>query len=266
MTKSFIHFNRRDIRLRFPSDPANPWFSEFQDESDGFERPKYHVTRAINGPAADVKPGDIIWLVGQLYAPWGEHLPATFDARIDVASLTKREKGRGFRYAASGSSRWFPLTNATGELRRLMTPAPTQQNARLWKDHSRAVGQYLRRLRELASDRPLRSWESQLSERPLHFVSYRIQDGSKAAFECVRQLINQGVRVFWDRWSLPRRLAERREAVGDCPLDATIDRNIRRADVVWGIETPLYKVPGSYAARERELAKSLNKYRAFGSG
>jgi hypothetical protein len=31
--------------------------------------------------------------------------------------------------------------------------------------------------------------------------------------------------------------------------------------VVWGIESPLYGTAGSYAARERQLAKTLNKYR-----
>lgn len=91
--RSFIHFNRRDVKLRFPSDPNDPWYSEFQCPSDGFDRPRYHVTRAVHGPASQVEPGDTIWLVGQLYTPWGEGLPATLDARIDVADIGLPKKG-----------------------------------------------------------------------------------------------------------------------------------------------------------------------------
>ena len=93
------------------------------------------------------------------------------------------------------------------------------------------------------------------------FISYRISDGTKAAFGKARTLISEQKPVFWDRWSLPRRLAERRERLGDHPLDATIKAGIRGAAVVWGIEKPLYAQRGSYAARERKLAQRLKKYR-----
>lgn len=261
MGSHFVHFNRRDIRLRFPTDPRDPWFSELQCESGGFDRPRYHVTRAVDGPALEVQPGDTIWLVGQLYAPWNERLPATLDARIDVEAVGPRDGGPGHRYAAAASSRWFPLTNSTAKLRALNCVGSTQQIAPLWKNRRHPLGRYLQRMRKLASDEPLREWEEEIESRPLHFISYRIRDGSRAAFDCAKRLLGEGARVFWDRWSLPRRLAERREAVGDRPLDDTIVTSIHQAALVWGIESPLYGVPGSYAARERELAKSLNKYR-----
>ena len=261
MASHFIHFNRRDIRLRFPTDPQDPWFSELQCDSGGFERPRYHVTRAVDGPAREVQPGDTIWMVGQLYAPWNACLPATLDARIDIETVGPRDRGPGYRYAAAATSRWFPLTDSTAKLGALNCVSSSQQIAPLWKNRRHPLGRYLQRMRKLASDDLLREWEVEIESRPLHFISYRIRDGSRAAFDCAKRLLGEGARIFWDRWSLPRRLAERREAVGDRPLDETIETNIHQADIVWGIESPLYGAPGSYAVRERELAKLLNKYR-----
>ncbi|MEL7451332.1 MAG: hypothetical protein AAFN78_19115 [Pseudomonadota bacterium] len=263
MKQHFVHFNRRDIRLRFPIDPEDPWFSELQDKADGFDQPRYHVTRAIDGPAAEVESEATIWLVGQLYAPWGEQFPPTLDARVDVAEVNERNGKPGFRYAAADTSRWFDLTPATEQLRALQCTPRENGPLTLWKDPKRPIGHYLRRMRKLASGEILQAWEREQASRPLHFVSYRLRDGSRPAFSCARQLFQEGKRVFWDRWCLPRRLAERREAVGDQPLDATIEARIREADVVWGVESPLYMDENCYAARERELAQSLGKYRSF---
>lgn len=263
MKRHFVHFNRREVRLRFPTDPDHPWFSELQSESDGFGQPRYHVTRATEGPAADVDSRDTIWLVGQLYAPWGERFPATLDAKIDVAAVGPRVGKPGYRFAAADTSRWFTLTDSTEHLRALNCPTRDGGTTCLWKSQSRPIGHYLQRIRELANGEILEDWESQQQSRPLHFVSYRIRDGSRSAFRCARSLVHEGNRVFWDRWCLPRRLAERREAVGDQPLDETIEASIHEADVVWGIESPLYGAPRSYAARERKLARMLNKYRPF---
>jgi hypothetical protein len=262
MGRHFIHFNRRQLRLRFPSDPANPWFSELQGEADGFDRPRYHVTRANEGPAAEISAGDTIWLVGQLYAPWGERLPAAIDARIDVASVKPRDGCHGFRFEAAPSSRWFALSPSTCQLSALHSRNQTRVNV-LWKDTRRPLGQYCRRLRELANAEILQAWEADQAGKPLQFISYRIRDGSRPAFRCAQALLRQGHRVFWDRWCLPRRLAERREAVGDAPLHNILEAGIKDADTVWGIESPLYSSPGSYAARERRLAISLNKYRPY---
>ena len=262
MGSHYIHYNRREVRLRFPTDPSDPWFSEEQGEAEGFDRPRYHVTRAVDGPAASVEAGDTIWLLGQLYAPWGDHLPPTLDARIDVAGVGRRNGATGYRYSAAETSRWFPLTECTAQLYALETITAAEGIVPLWKDHSRPIGHYLRRMRKLSSSRGLQEWEAGLGSRPLHFISYRIRDGSQPAFDCAQRLFNLGVRVFFDRWCLPRRLAERREAVGDEPLDNTLFEAIHEAEAVWGIESPLYAAPGSYTVRERDLAQSLNKYRA----
>ena len=266
MIRHFIHYNRREVRLRFPADPQDPWFSELQEESAGFDRPRFHVTRAIDGPAASVKAGDTIWLVGQLYAPWGDQLPPTLDARIDVADVRPGSGGTGYRFAAAETSRWFALTECTAQLYALEVITAGAGAVPLWKDHARPIGHYLRRMREVSSSRELQEWEAGLKSRPLHFISYRICDGSQPAFDCAKRLFKQGVRVYFDRWCLPRRLAERREAVGDAPLDNTLFEGIHEAEVVWGIESPLYAAPGSYTVRERDLAQSLNKYRAVVPG
>lgn len=248
--------------MRFPRDPKDPWFSELQPEPAGFARPEYHVTRAANGPAAAVRPGDSIWLVAQLYTPWGK-LPAALDARIDVSTVGPRHRGSGFRYAAAEGSRWFPLADVAGVLVRLESLRLDGTTQPVVKDLSRPIGRYLQRMRCLTSAAPLRVWEEQLSSSGVHFISYRIADGTRAAFQLAHELSGAGVPFFWDRWSLPRRLAERREVVGESALDGRIEDYIRRAEVVWGVETPLYRQSGSYAERERQLASNLGTYRRW---
>lgn len=260
MGRSFIHFNRRDVKLRFPSDPNDPWYSEFQRPSDGFDRPRYHVTRAVHGPASQVERGDTVWLVGQLYTPWGEILPATLDARIDVADIGLPENGVGYRYTAASSSRWFPLARSTECLQHLETAKGRSTKNKIWENPSRPIGHYLQRMRVLKNDDYLRMWETALESKSLHFVSYRIRDGSYAAFELVKDLLSRDVAIFWDRWSLPRRLAERREAVGDEPLNEAIMSAIHSVEAVWGVESPLYGAKNSYSLRERALALALGKY------
>ena len=262
MSRHYAHFTRRVLRLRFPEDPEDPWYSELQDVSGGLDRPRYHVTRAVSGRAADIKPGDTIWLVGQLYTPWGERFPAALDARIDVAAVTPRQGKPGFRYTAAETSQWLDLSDSTAALEALRCPndnGPT----RLWRDRDRPIGQYLRQIRAIANGDVLETWSADQRNRALHFVSYRIQDGTRPAYARAHALFEEGHRVFWDRWSLPRRLAERREAVGDEPLNATIEGKIHDAATVWGIETPLYDATGSYAAHERHLAECLNKYQGI---
>ena len=95
----------------------------------------------------------------------------------------------------------------------------------------------------------------------MNFISYRIADGTQQAFEKVQELLKRGNKVFWDRWCLPRRLAERRECVNDKALDAQLMSHLQMASVVWGIESPLYADVESYAQKECAAARELGTYK-----
>ena len=111
------------------------------------------------------------------------------------------------------------------------------------------------------SGEKLKRWEQKLKNEELNFVSYRICDGTRFAFQKVNSLIKDRKVVFWDRWSLPRRLAERRELVADKFLDKYIMEQLDQSSVVWGIESKNYSVEGSYSAKEQFRARNLKKYR-----
>jgi hypothetical protein len=96
---------------------------------DGFNKPRFHVTRNADGAAASISVGDTIGIVSQLFSPWG-HLPPAFDAR------------------------------------------------------------------RLVSAEPIELWTRKLAAEPVHFVSYRIRDGSREAFRKVQDRIGQG-KVFF---------------------------------------------------------------------
>lgn len=261
MPDSFIHFNRRTVRRRLPATLETPWYAEAQEATGGFDRPAYHVTRATGGAAARVKPGDTIWLVGQLYMG-KRKLPPALDARIEVLSVDSRRNEPGFRYAASPASRWFPLVDLRPVLLGLQSRDAMGNLSPLLADPDRPVGFSLRRMRQLVDDEPFRRWEEAMDSRDHHFISYRLKDGTAAAFETAHDLCRRNVPFFWDRWSMPRRLVERRELVEDAYLNRMIEQHIRRAETVLGVESPLYFEAGCYATRERELAQSLHKYRS----
>ncbi|MEJ2309769.1 MAG: hypothetical protein P8Z31_03830 [Gammaproteobacteria bacterium] len=276
MPNHYIHFNRRQVRLdphrkrdcepqaQPESGPERqdeqPWYAIKQDGDAGFERPMYHVTRAETASAAAIRPGDTIWLIGQLYTPWGK-LPAALDARFDVACVDRRKETKGFHYTAAESSRWFPCADVSRVLFSLTSKTASGRATPLVGDPDKPVGYYLRQLRRLVSAAGLQEWERKLDEAPKHFVSYRHVDGTRLAYEFIASLLTDGKVVYWDRWSLPRRLAERREHVTKQALDQRITDLIDKARTVWGIETPCYAVEGSYSLQEKELSLRLGKYR-----
>jgi hypothetical protein len=264
MQRHFIHYIRRQVRLVYSKGEPSPWFAEMQADVAGLQGPKYHVTRSISGAAVEVEACDIIWLIGQLYSPWG-HLPPAIDARIDVAvkSEIRDQRGhlRGYRFQAAETSPWFPLADATELLGVLETQDRKGRISPLREQANRQIGQFLQRMRRLNSGDPLVKWESELKMRGFEFVSYRVCDGTHAAFNKVKSIVDTGRSVFWDRWSLPRRLAERREKLQDPALEAQLHEQIRQAAIVWGIESPLYGQENSYSHREMTLAKTLGKFR-----
>lgn len=254
----FIHYVPRRVVLRTPEDPTDPWLSVFQDTSDGFERPVCHVTGRLSGPAARVRPGDSIWLVGQLFSPWGV-LPPAIDARIDVSRVGT--DGKTLRFEADASSSWFPLADATSVLGKLRTVDARGTKRDMTVDDSTRIGHQLQGMRALQSATPLEHWAERLGSTQFEFVSYRLQDGSAAAFRLVETILRRGGIVFWDRWCLPRRLAERRERIDDAALDRYLLRHLRAARTVWGIESPGYFEADRYAHKEWCEALRAGNYR-----
>lgn len=260
----FIHYLPRQVVMRFPKNASAPWFHRYQRRDDGFERPTRHTTQRKNGAAALVQRGDRIWIVSQIFSPWG-HLPPCIDACVVVESVQKR-RGGGFHFIAASSSRWFPLMDAQRLLASLDTVNAAGDKKKLWADTCRPVGHSLQSMRRLDSAQVLRDWERSLKDLPLNFISYRIADGTAQAFETVRKLLGRGEKVFWDRGCLPRRLAERRERLSNGKLDMLLMRKLRSAAAVWGIESPLYADARSYAQKECTAAQKLGTYKPVRQG
>jgi len=260
MSRHFIHYLPRQIVLRFPSDPDDPWFAEVQGVGKGFSKPQFHVSRRATGPTRDVKPGDTIWLVSQIHSPWGA-LPPGIDARIDVKRIEERDDG-ALRFVAAATSSWFPLADASLVLATLESSDSRGQVSKIHRHADSPIGRSLQSMRRLVSGEPLVAWTEALRPKRAHFISYRICDGTHSAFLKVERLLGKGKVVFWDRWCLPRRLAERREVVGDRALDKHLMAHLRQSKVVWGIKSDAYSEGGSYCAKERAEARRLGTYRA----
>lgn len=265
MPQVFIHYLPRKVRILSPAKPGTAWYVDLQKPVSGFERPQYHVTRAASGPAAKIRPGDTIWIISQLYSRWGV-LPPAVDARMEVASVCTLRKGgeiTGYRYNAAGRSRWFPLADATVEMQALKTVNSKGQINELWPAPHLPIGCYLQQPRKLMTGERLGRWEKQLDDRGFDFVSYRLRDGTPAAFKAVQALVSAGQCVWWDRWSLPRGLAERREHVADGHLQSYLVGQLSRAKKVWGIDSPYYDEPGSYSCLEKQHASQLGKFEPY---
>lgn len=257
MASHFIHYLKRQVIIRFPQNEADPFFAQYQNGIDGFERPMYHITRRTTGPATRIGPGSVIWLFSVLRSPWGD-LPPSLDAKF-VVDRVEALPDRRLKFYAARSSVWYPVADATVLLQTLRT---VNQNgeSRLWADASKPIGFYLQSMRQLSNgDRP-EKWASKIILSGYDFISYRIKDGTKAAFLKTKELIEQGNIVFWDRFCLPRRLAERRELVSDAALDSYLMDKLAGSSKVWGIESKLYHVVNSYAFKEAEAAKAQGNY------
>lgn len=259
ISSSFIHYLPRRVVLNFPQNGEHPWFRRYQKRGDSFDFPTRHTTQQRTGIASTVKPGDCIWIVSQIFSPWGP-IPPSIDARIDVQDIKIRKDG-GYNYMAASSSKWFPLLDAQVLLQTLETVNAEGQRKALWRDISRPIGHSLQSMRRLYSANPLIAWENDMAQKPLNFISYRIADGTAGAFQHARLLAERGESVFWDRWCLPRRLAERRELVSSTKLNEKLMNDLRSATIVWGIETEKYWEKNSYAQKEFAEAQKLGIYR-----
>lgn len=223
----------------------------------GFDRPRYHFTGATTALVKGIRPGDAIWLVGQLATPWGK-LPVSLDARIDVAAC---EAGPdGYTFLAGETSRWFPLADAAAELPKLFTRRKDGSVAPLTKNSLAPIGLVLQQLRKLNDARLLIEWVQMLDKKGYDFVSYRLRDGTHKAFDAVATLMAEGKAVFWDRWSLPRQLTENQRPVENELLKTHIEYMIQHANTVWGIATGSYAEKNSFSAYERGIAEKLGHF------
>lgn len=258
MINHYIHYLKRDVKIRFPKDPQSPFFADVQNLDEGFECPRYHITRRKSGPSDRIKSGDVIWLLSCLKSPWGT-LPPSLDAKFVIGDIQKLKDGR-IKYIATQNSKWFPLFDASKLLESLWTIDNKGAIKRLIKDRDKPLGFYLQSIRQLNEGKQIVNWSDKISSLDYDFISYRIADGTKDAYWKAQDLVNQGKVVFWDRFSLPRRLAERRELVKSEALDQHLMESLKKAKKVWGIETPKYFVESSYAQKESTIAKQHNKY------
>ncbi len=232
-------------------------YVEKQPLDQGFESPIYHTVPTGRGVGSRVKVGDTIWLFSQLKSPWGR-LPPSLDAKIEVINRSMIENGKRYRFEAGEGSKWFPLFDCTAIIKDMKqqsaTPVSDESKSLLLHDKT-VLGQALRFMRAIEDPTPLIP-----HAEPVDFISYRMIDGTQLAFKLAQHLLSKGRWVFWDRWSLPRRLAERREDVSPDALNSTIKRHIEASRVVWGVESPQYAKPNSYSFYEKTLA---TRYRAY---
>ncbi|MEH6727317.1 MAG: hypothetical protein V7703_14230, partial [Hyphomicrobiales bacterium] len=222
----FVHYLKRDVTVVDYTNPNDPWFAENQAEDQGFDAPSYHVTRARNGPASRVDKNDTIWLFSQLTSRWGK-IPPALDAKIIVGAVidnrnTLSQGEPAFRFEAGEGSQWFPLFDASHHVAKLVTQDAKGKTRCLLGDPPVHIGRVTRRMRELSSADPLFRLVQDISDASRHLISYRLIDGTRPAFDLCKKLIKDGDAVWWDRWSLPRRLSERREFVNNCRLDQSI--------------------------------------------
>lgn len=262
MGHEFIHYTKRTIITRFPKNPEDKWYAELHKYDSGFDTPVYHITRSTSWPVPEIKKGDIIWLVSQIDSPWGR-LPPSLDAKIVVGDIKYLADPKRIKFLADVGSRWFLLRDASEVLEKLRVISKTGEESNPFAVVKNNLGQAFQSIKKLASLSTINEWANIVDNSDFDFISYRIIDGTKEAYEAVSNLMKSNKSIFWDRWSLPRRLAERRELVSDQALDSSLREKILKASTVWGIESPRYAEKISYSAREKELALSINKYQAY---
>lgn len=260
MSNHFIHYIKRKVYIRKPAS-GKEWFATPQKLGAGFESPVYHITRSKKGVVENIREGDTIWLISELKTPWGK-LPPALDAKIVVREVCPFRNGQRKFIADTALSQWFPLANCMDILSKLETETKTNEIHSLISDSvtNKQIGIFLQSIRKLHSANELVNWAEQIHKKPFHFISYRIKDGTECAFNKAKELMEANEVVFWDRWSLPRRLAERREKTSGIALNNRLLKKIDEADIVWGIESKLYSAKGSYSQKEYLKAYKLGKY------
>lgn len=268
MTDHYAHYIKRQI---IPYDPnrwewlkdARPgrqpkWFDLVQKKYGDFDRPSKHVTRSNDQVVTGVKPNDFIWLFSQISYRNKLVLPPSLDAIIQVEGQPKSSIGPGktaaerTEFTAGDLSEWHLLSDWSSALKETrvrlisgLTPKIPELGAH--------VGNALQSFRQIHDIAPLMEKLELERARPgYHFVSYRHSDGIGPAIDQVKKLVvDQRQSVWFDRWCLPRRLAEGREALSEQRLEDHIKGKIRGAETVWGIETTGYKDANAFTRNEQ---------------
>jgi hypothetical protein len=259
MTQHFIHYVPRRIASTGKASPVPDAFMA-KNEDDCVLQPQFHRCGVL-GALASALPGDQLWIVSQLSGKGGL-LPPSLDAWIEIESIRQIESGS--EVYVTERSRWLPLADAVAVLRDLQTSDKKGATRSLYPDGNQ-IGQTLRAPRRLVDAEALVSWKSEVCGRPLQFVSYRQCDGMGLAQQAVEHLMSTGAAVFWDQWSLPRRMTERREHIENDQLDERVQEQIHTCGVVWGIESPRYGEADSYSLLEKNMASELRKYQPYGA-
>lgn len=258
----FAHYIKRTVTLPHDQTPSSPAYAVHQSPDEGFINPIYHSIAINSGVAPRIKQGDTIWLFSQLSSPWGK-IPPSLDGKIEVAKIDKDSIPGRYRFDAGIESRWYPIYDASTLVGRISTTNAAQKIQPLISTNQPTVGQALRFPREIFNPRCLIDHATAIEQMALDFISYRIQDGTEQAFGLARRLIQNGRSVFWDRWSLPRRLSERHQKVDAAALDEHIMEIIRGSRVVWGVSSELYGLSGSYSQLEKQFSEQLGKFREY---
>lgn len=264
MPNEYIQYIKREIVIDYPDELDSPFYAELQAYDEGFRTPKFHVTRSSAWPVKEIKENDIIWLVGQLSSKWGRLAPS-LDAKIVAGSIQEiplEDGKRKIRFSAKEGSMWVPLSDAS-EILSIVSIELKNGEIKLPFDFKKNnLGQVFQGIKKIHTKNLLGPWLAHILNNGTEFISYRIADGTKSVFLRAMKQTKEGKVIFWDRWSLPRRLAERREIVSDEGLDAYLFEKIADSYIVWGIESPKYSEEGCYLKKEKEFAVTLGKYKS----
>jgi hypothetical protein len=197
--------------------------------------PSGHATSA-SAFAERVRADDVIWFFSSIRYANGWLAPA-IDARFRVLSDPPHEQRRRtgrkhFIVAAPEETEFFPWRDATNLLHRLRDP----QGKRLVEGTSGVSEMLLRfqvpRTLDASSGRELEKQATLARESSRTvFVSYSWRNSTQRSREVVAQLGRSGFNVWWDRWCMPRRLAEGRVQVAASHLATWIVAGMTRSSI-----------------------------------
>ncbi len=267
LTRKIIAYDRdRWTELAsLPPDQRREWFDIVQAEDGGFDKPAAHITGSMGWPAKEIAENDVIWLFACVVYK-KRRLSIGLDAKIVVERIEELDidgKRKLKFYAGNGSS-WVPLANWTPQLLHARIVLKNEKYCRLPLP-KQTFGQSMQGFRKLSSTTAInfeKYLENVCKPGAFDFISYRHKDGTEKAVTLVQKLLAEGRVIWWDRWSLPRRLAEGREALAERSLEREIFDQITAAQTVHGVMSDGYQEEGAFTLRERASAGDRFRFAA----